>query len=297
VSSSTTGKQAKPQGISPLLAVFAIALGVYLSTPYLTSLSHLGVVDTSSTILALLALVFFIQLLPKYIGAALTTAVVLLVVTFNLGNKFYFEMQQTFVSTHTFYLISEMPALLRAVALWQLILGSVALIIGAMVVFKLVLSLSAIRLRNSMLAATIFCCGAVGVQIAYAKTVDERVSVVYDYSPVGFFVRSSGLVPFAPLDYELVLKKERDLTARRLLDDLERPLPRTMSIESIWASMGRRESGAIAAKHQRYPLLLEEGKQQSKLAPNGKNVIVVVMESMRANEMGAYGAKPHLILR
>ena len=276
-----------------LIASLALVLLVYLSTPFVAILSPLGIADALAAALATIAVAHVLLTLPRHVAAGSAALAVLGTVVFNLASRPYFEQQQTFLSIHTLYLVGELPGLLRAQSIATLATATAL----AATLYTALLWASDLsrhpRARVRAGRALVLVVAALGAQLAYARVADEARARIGDTAPLGHITRSTGLVPFVKPDIEVVAARERQAVLRSLRDHPHRPLPARYRRSSLAPLIGHSVAADVDVENPRYPLYrtrAASGASPDGAPLSGSNVLIVVLESVRSAEMGAYGA-------
>lgn len=278
-----------------ITANVALLVILYVSTPDLGRLSPNGILDSlASAIIALALSHVALLVLPRRPATLLATLILLSSIVYNVANGFFFDHQQAYLSVNTLYLAAEITALLRALSVWQLTSGFCLILVAFMVLISLVSITRPGRIRTRFFSALTLCSLSVVMAVSYAAITDEAHIRVGDNSPLGHMLRSSGYVPFTTLDIELAAERERNFLVKKLRSDPEMELPPKLAAASIGSLMGYDETYAAAIGNERYPLFKNSNfrkTSESQKLTEATNVLLVVMESMRASEMGAYGAE------
>ena len=278
-----------------IYASIAMLVILYLSTPGLVTLSPNGILDSfAGAVLALTLSHIALLILPRGPAILLAALLLLSAIVYNVGNGFFFELQQMYLSVNTLYLAAEVMALLKALSVWQMALGLCMVVIVFVVLVFLVSVVRPSRIRARFFSTLTLCFLSTGLAVSYAAITNEAHIRVGDNSPLGHMMRSSGVIPFTTLDIEMAAKKERDLLIRKLKNDADEVLPSRFSAANIGSLLGYDETYDSAIENKRFPLFKDAGyTAASHLSETTKatNVVLVVMESLRSSEMGVYGAE------
>lgn len=269
------------------LANFLIFAAICISTPNIQIMRYNGNLDVISVALFLL-LIFQISLKTnKAAGSIIVALVICLTLVFNIASGLYVAQQQYFLSVNSLYLVLEVVSLLSATPQWKLLAG---ILIGCIFFVAMVPIAKRLVITNNKLAITycaVLLTTSTTAQLTYAKVTREDIFGVTETTPIGYLFRSTGVFPYVQQDQEWLIDQERNIIVKKLMDDPNLNLPKKYSSDSLSPLLGRqakRQSLLI----ERFPLY--RGTQELNSPPNGLNVIVLLLESVRASEMGLYGA-------
>ena len=272
-----------------LLGGITIVLMVYFSTPFVLQLSLVGILDSVGAALIVVAGCHLVFLISGWLAISLTAVFLTLVISFNVVSGQYFQYQQYYPTVESFYLIKELWSLLSAYRSWQLFLALVSVIVGVMLLHMVTFYARPSSTRTNVSAAILFLAASVSIQWGYAEVNHNSRFSVTDSSPISHFIRSTGVFPFVSEDAETAARYERDAVVRNLLESPEKELPDKYSVESIGKLLGYGSGYGDRIENSRYPFY-KRPVSTGFLSQEPYNVIVLVLESVRASEMGVYGA-------
>lgn len=280
--------------------VFTLILAVYLTTPALTVLDLSGNIDAVSSAILITGISFFLFLAGKNIGAILVSLLAIGSILFNLGSSSYHSLQQFYPTKNTIYLLPEIGSLIKSYEISYLFLFAVALLLT----FTIFVYISRkAHLNNPALLVsfgTASILSFVGLQLVYTLVTKEERFYQSSVAPIGHLVRSTQVFPFVKFDPELEIQIEREALVKKLSDNPSLSLPEKFSVNNIGDLLGESEGFHLRSTNPRYPLY-RSGSWQDKSSSNSTvsapkksapetNVILLVLESVRASEMGLYGA-------
>ena len=276
---------------------FVMLLIVYMSSPYLTQMNLSGNIDAISSALIVISACVLTVPLGKVLSSLISSLILMLSLAFNLANGLYYEVQQYYFSITTLYLITEIGGLLEAntVAVKAIALSGIFICTGIFFVLARVALPS--NIGKSLAASALLFCAYFLTQLYYVKITDEHRFSKYEASPITYFIRSSGLLPFVRLDSEVLAALERKTLIKKIKQSPEAPLPENYSVENIYRLLGK----ATPSNSEVNPLFpfynstntskAEERRQLEDMIEHDYNVLIVMLESVRASEMGLYGAE------
>ena len=277
-----------------LIASLVLLVMIYLSTPYLALMSPNGILDAFSSAAIIVALCHFLLVFPSIIAVFAASVVTLSVIIFNIANGLYFELQQNFLSIHTLYLAAETFTYLKALPTWQLSAGFMASTVLLLILIVISQIARPPTIRARMIAVSMMLALSVGLQVCYAKiNVEENVKKG-DKAPLGYMVRSTGYVPFIEFNVEIAAMRARMALVNRLSADSSLDLPEKYSAAKLGRLLGYGSDYEQTINDPKYPLYKTASHQSltKDLETSQKmNVLLLVLESVRASEMGAYGAE------
>ncbi len=259
------------------------------SSPFLSILAPLGSLDVLAMTALVCSFALLFSCLPLLIAVLTISAMVLSIVCFNIGSGIYYDHQQDYLPFAYLYLLPEAYAAWQAMS-WveQLaILGSGSML--AVVVSVLTLLVQQVTVRRRM--AT--CCAMLGFVVLSHLLHTQLASfqhsrTVLENQPLGYLLRTSGYLPFVKFDFEHTLARERQAIVARLRGGGVIRLPARFAAARSQMLKTPRFAAAIGAKTstQTRETTLDSVAREYP----GYNVIVIIMESVRASESGLYGA-------
>lgn len=274
---------------------FLVIMLVYLSTPYIKIMGLSGNLDAFCVGLLVVGVCQFCLIAGRNSGALLAALVICLVLVFNIGSKFYLDQQQYYLSMQTFYLVTEILSPLASHADWKLVLGGTILAASMCAFVHVARQASFNNKFLSLTSSSVLVASVFALQVVYAGITREEVFDSSEATPVGHLIRSSGVLPFVVFDHEWMVDQERKSILNKMLADPTMSFPEKYSLDTIYASLGRKLGLPLAIVDPKYPIYtrtIKEGNQTvSRLeAKKQYNVVVLVLESVRASEMGVYGS-------
>lgn len=274
----------------PLAGSAFVGLLVYLSTPNLLQFGASGNIDALCVSMLTVGICHFLLTLGQRLGLLLASVGLFMVVAFNLASRFYLEQQQVYPSAQTLYLISEIGSLVSSYDHWIKTFFVVIAIGGVAMFFWIHSICRPLKIRSSLFTSASLVCSCLLLQVAYAGiTVEERFSR-YEATPLGYFIRSTGVLPFINHNTERVFELERTALLKKIIKDGSTVLPPRYSQENLNQLLGRKNT---VTNDPLYPFFSasSDSKLHAPVPPSNKmNVLILVLESVRASEMGLYGA-------
>ena len=282
---------------SATLATFTLFMMVYLSTPAVTMLDLSGNIDSISSGLLIIGMSFLLFLLGKTAGAILTSLLVVGAVAFNLGSNEYYDLQRFYLTKDTIYLISELRSLIESYEKVQILVTAVILLTALSFVVYITRKAYLKNIGVYVFVGTACIFSFVSLQFVYAAVTKEEIFYRISAVPIGHFARSTQIFPFVKFDKEIEIQHEREALLASLLDDHSLSLPDKFSASNIGSLLGESEDFSSRTIDPRYPLFRSGSLHserpfnvQNGLAPKS-NVLILLLESVRASEMGLYGAE------
>ncbi len=274
---------------NPLLGGLAILIIAYISTPYLSHLSASGILDSLSAAFLVVASCQLVFLLPKWFSAICVSLFICIVIAFNLASGKYYHFQHYYPTIQSAYLLKESPSLIAAYAYWQLLLSLIVASAGFLLLWALAKYSRPMSVQVKIAAHFLLLTASLGFQWSYASTNSGNNFSVIDNSPISHFLRSLGVVPFRADNKENSARHERDIVIRRMSENPDLTLPIRYTAAELSQALGygaEYESRISSPRHPLFkkPVQKQSGKKQQ------HNVIILVLESVRASEMGVYGA-------
>ena len=280
--------------VLPTIALFIL---IFISTPALQVLNLSGNIDAISSGLLVIGLSFAIFLLGKNTGTILASLLVVGAILFNSGSKKYYDLQQFYLTKDTVYLVSELRSLVTSYETVQITIAAATLLLMLSIVVCITRGAYIQNAKVCLLASTVCIFSFVSLQFVYASVTDEEFFYNNSAVPIGHFARSTQVFPFIKFDKELEMHYERETLLQNLLVDQSLSLPDKFAASNIGALLGESADFQSRTIDPRYPLY-RSGSHQSKNLLNAhkglaskNNVIILVLESVQASEMGLYGAK------
>lgn len=275
------------------LAFVVLIMLFYISTPYITGLSPNGIMDAVSGALFAVALIYTALALPRLLGAPLAAAIVIAALVFNISNRYYYDLQQTFLSVHTLYLAEESLALLQALPSLALLGGCILSVLLFVALIYLARLAQPTSRAIKFTVGPIFLALSITLQVGYASITDERKLRPGDTSPIGHMARSTGYVPFVDINIEIAALNERTALVNRLSKYPSAKLPIKFSTQRMGKLLGHGETYPHRVSDVKFPFYKINPPVSKPANPSNtdtKNVLLLVLESVRASEMGVYGA-------
>lgn len=270
---------------------FAILALVFLSTPGISVMQTSGNLDALCIGLLVLAFCHIFQVSGRKCASTLAAILVFSVIIFNGASKLYIQQQQHYLSIETLYLTTEIFSLIETIASWKLTIGVLAALLTLILLFSLASKIVLKRRLYSVITASMLLAGALGLQFLYTEITEEEWFDASEATPLGHLIRSTGALPFVKFDHEWVANQKRQAIVSKLLNNPTASLPDEYSRASIYPLLGRKVDQHSDHKPSRYPLHNSFAPNANKIIQNKPNVLILVLESVRASEMGIYGAE------
>lgn len=274
---------------SSLLGGIALFLLVYFSTPFVSQLSLIGILDSASATLFVIAGCYLLFLVSGRLAASLVAVFLILIISFNVASGQYFKFQQYYLTVESFYLVKELWSLLFAYRSSEILLLLAGVIFGLLFLYLITRHAQPVSALAKVSVATVLFVTSVFLQWGYAVVNQNNRFFVIDSSPLSHFIRSVGVLPFVTEDAETAASYERDTVVRSMLENLEQQLPNKYSVDTLRELLGYGSDYSDRISNSRYPLYKSPVSTRAQ-REEPYNVIVLVLESVRASEMGAYGA-------
>ena len=274
---------------SIIISNCVIMLLVLLTTPGISTMRQGGNLDVLCIGLLVLGCCQLILLAGRRFGVALATLLITAVLLFNVASKLYFQQQQTYLSVETLYLALELNSLIAAIPIWKTGVATATFMLLFGVIFTIA---QHARIGNFTLAigtGTALLLSSLGLQVLYTETTREDIFDYSETTPLGHLIRSTGLLPFVKFDHEWVANQRRKALVKTLLKNPSATLPGRYARDTIYTSLGRHSSDQEGST--KYPLYSPSTTTVEPEVKNKLNVLTLVLESVRASEMGIYGAQ------
>lgn len=272
---------------NPALGCLVLLAITYISTPYISQLSFSGILDALSIASLALAVCQLLFILPPTCAAVFVSIFVYVVVVFNLASGEYYQFQQYYPTIQSAFLVKELQSLFFAYGVWAVCL-TVALSVCMMIGLSCIATYSRPVHAVVKVAASVGLLSvSIGAQWAYAKSGGGIYFSVVDSVPIGHFIRSTKLSPFGVENEESAARFEREILVRKMKSAPSQTLPDRYLARNIGPLLGYGADYTSRVSNPRYPLFKIPVESSKK---NDLNVIVLVLESVRASEMGLYGA-------
>lgn len=261
---------------------------------YFSQASHgtefMGSIDAVSVSLLLIAVFLTASLINRRFAAFILVLLVLFNLILVVGNRYYLDLYQSFAPLSILSLAPESLSLIAAFKYWDIGLATLIILTTASITFLMVRRLTLPKRRNLSVALIIVVGTAMMLQL-YHDQRDYKYFSASSEAPLGYFLRSAGLIPFIIGNPYGERMASIDTYANRINKGITEQLPQTYlsAVKDFFPDKGYADT--------LYPLLNGPTKSRTRqivpLSSSGKNtpknVIVFVMESFRASESGIYG--------
>lgn len=254
-------------------------------------LDEWGIADALSISLFSVALFVAAGILGKGFSVAVLTIVTVLNVAILIGCKFYFDLYQSYVPFSILSFAADAGPLIDSFSILFPVIG-ILMVVGIAMLFWHVVSRLSFPKRLQLATAFILILGASLTLQVYHDSRASKQFQIFSEVPLGYFLRSGGLVPFIDGNPLAERMNNIQVLASSINDGFSREVPKAY-LDAI-ASLFPERSGT----DNLYPMQFVHAATSENANTPGKpgskehkNVIVFVLESFRASEMGAYGSK------
>lgn len=265
-------------------------LGTYFAQTIYISTS-MGVVDGLSSSLFSVSLIIGALILGTRVAVFIATLVTIVNLALVVGSGFYLELYQSFVPYSILTLAPESLSLVNSFHYLYILAGVLLPIIIIFFMWNVISRLKHPSRPVLIFSFLIMFSGSLSLQ-AYHDTRSYKHFTPYSEVPMGYFIRSGGLLPF--IDGNPLHQRMANITAlaAAINEGVTTELPEKYinAVNTLYPD--------IQSDHDLYPLITNyKNISSNKIAPgsgglgNRKNIIVIVLESFRASEMGLYGNK------
>jgi len=261
---------------------------------YFSQISHgtgfMGFIDAASMSLLLIATFLAASLINRRFSAVILVLLVLFNLMLVIGNLYYLDIYQSFAPLSILSLAPESLSLIAALKFREIILAILIILTTTSITYLMVRHI-ALPKRRSLSVALIVVSGTAMMLQVYHDQREFKYFSASSEAPLGYFLRSAGLIPFiigSPFG-------ERMASIDAYANGINRGI--TNQLPQAYLSAVKRFFPDKDYTDNLYPLLSSPKKSStgqkvtkidsSKNAP--KNVIVIVLESFRASESGMYG--------
>ena len=281
-----------PLPLQGLLACLGIAASWTVSLRWMTEVlpRPVGYVDDLSAICLLTTLLLLLRLLPKWIGRFFFLAFAIAITSFVLSNALYFEFYRDYLSPAVLNHMEDAdaagPSALMLFSWSALVFGLILPSLCALLWFRTPLA----GTQQTLIQILLFILGTTLGQVAFAN----RFSPIYMHrkeNALMFFLRSTIKVATEGMPSNKLTDEEKDAIASLIppppgfeATDANHPLYLT----PIGPQQKETPDAGLAFENDAGVVDDFEEEKEKKTQPN---VIIVMMESVRASEMGLYGAK------
>jgi phosphoglycerol transferase MdoB-like AlkP superfamily enzyme len=255
-----------------------------LTTPNIFSLSVTGTIDTLSFSALLLCLVFLLAMIKtQKMGLLFCSSIVSIIIILNLASILYFYMFNAYPVFGSILIVFEG---LNQLSFFQ----SVGLVLVIVMIYLLSLFLtlqicSTPFPKQSQYALVFLLLFIAGQSIFTDRYKFSPVSTSYDVNALGFATRSFANFSFWAQDIES--QQQQKLSALAVSLTPGDILPLELHHSNFKDNIDNNEEYSYPYPEQ-FPLYKIPNIESP---PNGDNIIVLVLESVRSSEMGIYGAK------
>jgi glucan phosphoethanolaminetransferase (alkaline phosphatase superfamily) len=216
----------------------------------------------------------------------ISAALILLTICFNLGAAIY---SLTYNSYPTIDFSSVVGNSIHIFSTEAIIAAGITLLIMLMATTKLIATIfEKISIPKLMITFTIFFSLFIISQDRYKESYKARpISILSDTNAAGFLLRSAIPLPIWVQDIETTKYHERTASLNHFIESHE--LPEKYHAQNLKPLTGIQSKDYHIPYPNTYPLYQ---KPILKSTPKPKdNIIIIVLESVRASEMGVYGAE------
>jgi len=258
-----------------------------ITAPNSLKLSGIGLLDAISISALISALIVLpLILVRSFIGYIFSAFLIILTLGFNAGATIY---SLTYNSYPTLDFSSVVGNSVHIFSTWQFVLAGLILLIILFAVAKLLSSsFSKISTTKLIITFSIFSLVFLMSQDSYKDYYKARpISMLSDTNAAGFLLRSAIPLPIWVQDIETMKYHERLASLNHFKEFNE--LPEKYHAQNLKKLTGIQPKDYHTPYPETYPLY-----QEPIIASTSKpkeNVIIILLESVRASEMGIYGAK------
>ncbi|MFW2374382.1 MAG: LTA synthase family protein [Gammaproteobacteria bacterium] len=265
-----------------------LLLSTYFAQTYYTS-TGMGVIDGLSSALLSISLIIGASLLGTRAATVVATFIILINIALVIGSKFYLELYQSFVPYSVLTLAPESLSLVNSFHFLYILAGVLIPIVLIFIMWNILSRLKHPSKRVLLLSFVIMFSSSLSLQ-AYHDTRSYKHFTPYSEVPMGYFIRTAGLFPF--IDGNPLSQRMSNIAAlaAAINEGVSSELP-DKYINAVNMLYPGNQS-----KNDFYPLISKYKSRNSdniasenKGQEDQKNIIVIVLESFRASEMGLYG--------
>ena len=271
-----------------LYTIAGILCLLLVTTPNIQELTLLGKIDAISvSFLSLCLLLFPFSFSRGKIACFASACIAILFVAFNLLASIYFLVFQSYP------LLDYWPVIKDSIDNLSIYIATLIIFILAIIILLVSIWMSKLSTITQRLQNTIFCCTFFAVfifgQLSYKQLYSfNDTYTMRDTSASGFILRSSINSDFFYQDLETKNKNR--------LNTIINSIPPSGELPAAFHHSALLEfTGDISSKGYTFPFpdkfpLYKKPKEIFK-TPTEENVILILLESVRASELGIYGAK------
>ena len=262
-----------------------------ITSPNSLKLSSTGLLDTAS-IAALLSTLVILPIIASrtFFAHLISAAIILLILSFNAGSTLY---SFTYNSYPTLDFSSVLGNSIHIFSTIQFLLAGIVVIFATIVTSKLLTrSFQHISRTKLTISAVSFFVIFIFSQDSYKNHYKARpISILTDSNAAGFLLRSAITLPIWVQDIETMKYHERMASLNHFKEFNE--LPEKYHKKNLNKFTGTQLKNYSTPFPETYPLYQVPITTES-MAVSSKpkeNIILIVLESVRASEMGVYGAE------
>jgi phosphoglycerol transferase MdoB-like AlkP superfamily enzyme len=258
-----------------------------ITSPNSLKLSTIGLLDTASLSALICAFVILPIIISRsFIAHLLSASLILITLSFNAGATIYSYTYNSYPTLDFSSVMGDSIHIFSSV--YFLIAGLIMALIGITTSKLLSHSFGKISRSKLSITALLFSLMFIITQDSYKTFYKSRpISTLTDTSAAGFLLRSAISLPIWVQDIETMKYHERMASLNHFKEFNE--LPEKYHAKSLKALTGIQSKNYETPFPETYPLY-----QRPITATTHKpkeNVIIILLESVRASEMGIYGAE------
>lgn len=270
------------------LSVLLVAFYFIQATGYL---DEQGIVDAISCAFFSVAFIVGASFLGRFAVVLAATFLFVVSLALAIGSTFYLSLYQSYVPFSILVLIPDAGPLISSFSFGYQIIAALA-VVGIVVTFWFVIR----RLElpsKTILAATLTLLLSSGLLLQqYHDSRDSKLFQEFSETPLGYFLRTGGLVPF--IDGNPISERMASISvlANSIIDGSSKVLPIAYrdAIDALYAKNVTEENLFPMRRAPRHSKVMPDASATQGLVTQ-KNVIVVVLESFRAAESSVYGSQ------
>jgi phosphoglycerol transferase MdoB-like AlkP superfamily enzyme len=258
-----------------------------ITSPNSLNLSTIGLSDSASIGALFCALVVLPAIISRsFIALLLSAAIILLTISFNVGATLY---SLTYNSYPTIDFSSVVGNSIHIFSTEFIISAGLVLLIMLIATTKLLeATFKKITNPKLIITFTLFFSLFIVSQDSYKESYKARpISILSDTNAAGFLLRSAIPLPIWVQDIETTKYHERTASLNHFMELHE--LPEKYHAQNLKTLTGIQSKDYQTPYPKKYPLyqrpILESTPKLK------ENIIIIVLESVRASEMGIYGAE------
>lgn len=264
-----------------------------ITSPNSLRLSSTGLLDTAS-IAALLSTLVILPIIASrtFFAHLISAAMILFILSFNAGSTLY---SLTYNSYPTLDFSSVLGNSIHIFSAIQLLIVGIVVIFATMMTSKLLThSFQHISRSKLTISAVSFFVIFIFTQDSYKNHYKARpISILTDSNAAGFLLRSAITLPIWVQDIETMKYHERLASLNHFKEFNE--LPKKYHVKNLSRFTGSQSQNYSTPFPETYPLyqvpINNRTKPTGKSSEQKENIILIVLESVRASEMGIYGAE------